>query len=76
MTHLLFADDSSLFWRAKNTDCNKLLEVLEHYEKASGQVVDVDKSGILFSANTSREDKESSMKTLNIYRPLDGDSLK
>ena len=36
ISHLFFADDSLLFCKARNEDCNKLVEILDRYEKASG----------------------------------------
>lgn len=34
ITHLLFADDSLIFCRAKEAKCQKLLDLLAIYEKA------------------------------------------
>ena len=53
VTHLFFADDNILFYRANNTDCQLLLNIFETYEKASGQKINMDKSSIHFSRNTS-----------------------
>jgi hypothetical protein len=53
VTHLFFADDSILFCKANNTDCQQLLNIFETYEKASGQKINMDKSSIHFSRNTS-----------------------
>ena len=39
LTHLLFADDSLIFCRAQDNDCQKLLEILYTYERASGQQI-------------------------------------
>ena len=36
ITHLLFVDDGLLFCRAKEEECQSLLEVLAKYERASG----------------------------------------
>ena len=70
ITHLFFADDSMLFCRARRDDCRKLVEILKGYGEASGQVVNNDKSSILFSSNTNEEDKICSMDILNIHRPM------
>ncbi|KAL0012182.1 hypothetical protein SO802_007290 [Lithocarpus litseifolius] len=37
VTHLFFADDSLLFCKASSQECQKLVEILKHYENASGQ---------------------------------------
>ena len=36
VTHLLFADDSLLFYKAENLECSKMVEILKQYEAASG----------------------------------------
>jgi hypothetical protein len=55
LTHLFFADDSLLFCRANFDEWGNLLKVLEVYEAASGQKINVDKSSIFFSSNTGEE---------------------
>ena len=37
LIHLLFADNGLIFCRAKKNDCQKLLEILNTYERASRQ---------------------------------------
>ena len=73
ISHLFFADDSLLFCRVGREECNKVVEILDCYEKVSGQIVNTDKSGILFSSNTGDEDKITSMDILNIHRPMNQD---
>ena len=36
VSHLFFADDSILFYRAKEEECQKILDILAIYEKGSG----------------------------------------
>uniref|UniRef100_A0A2N9FNQ8 Reverse transcriptase domain-containing protein n=1 Tax=Fagus sylvatica TaxID=28930 RepID=A0A2N9FNQ8_FAGSY len=52
ISHLLFADDSLFFCDASTENCSRLLEVLSTYERASGQVVNRDKTAFFFSKNT------------------------
>ena len=52
LTHLLFADGSLIFCRAKESECQKLLEVLTKYEGASGQQINRDKTTLFFSKST------------------------
>ena len=55
--HLLFADDSLLFCRATSEECEKVLQILEFYEQASGQKVNKNKTTIFFSKATQNTAK-------------------
>ena len=55
VSHLFFANDSLLFCKATNHECQKLVEILELYEAVSGQNVNMDKSFVFFSHNTPQE---------------------
>lgn len=52
VSHLLFADDSLLFFKAKEQEAHAIKRCLETYEKASGQIVNFQKSCAVFSGNT------------------------
>jgi len=67
INHLFFVDDSLLFCKANGTECNKLKEILKTYEAASGQKINIEKSSIFFSPNTSQELKD---EILNILGPM------
>lgn len=54
VNHIFFADDSLILMRAKNEEAAELKRVLEVYERVSGQMINIDKSSILFSPNTIR----------------------
>jgi hypothetical protein len=69
VSHLLFADDSLILFRAKEGDAQKLQDILNLYEACSGQVINKDKSAIMFSPNTGEGDRERVMHTLNIRGP-------
>ena len=52
VSHLFFVDDSVLFCRAKEEECQKILDILAIYERGLGQKINRDKTNIFFSLNT------------------------
>ena len=52
VSHLFFTDDSALFCRATEAECNKILEILEVYERGFGQKINREKTNLFFSSNT------------------------
>lgn len=52
VANLFFADDSIIFCRATAEEGRELVRVIEVYGKLSGQVVNLDKSNVVFSRNT------------------------
>ena len=52
VSHLFFADDNVFFCRATEAGCNKILEILEVYERGSGQKIYREKTNLFFSLNT------------------------
>lgn len=55
VSHLFFTDDSLLFFKATNFEAQEVKKCLMLYCNASGQLVNFDKSNIMFSANTGSE---------------------
>ena len=53
ISHLLFTDDSLLFCRATYKETKVVLEILKLYAEASSQCINMDKSSVFFSSNTS-----------------------
>lgn len=51
VNHLLFADDSLLFCRAKTDECRQVMNALGVYERALGQKINLHKSEVCFSKN-------------------------
>ena len=55
VSHLLFTDDSIIFYRASIVECERVLRVLDDYERDSGQKINKEKKALYFSKTTSRE---------------------
>ena len=55
LTHLLFADDSLIFCRATENECQTLLNILAKYERASGQQINRAKTTLFFSKSTNAD---------------------
>lgn len=66
ISHLFFADDSLLFFKATRAEANNVLRYLQKYENMSGQTVNFTKSCIMFSQNASQECKDEITATLGI----------
>lgn len=58
ISQLLFADDSLVFCKATKKECDEVNLVLGMYKKASGQLVNVGKSSILFNSNTFEDTRK------------------
>ncbi|WCJ43896.1 hypothetical protein M5689_024605 [Euphorbia peplus] len=70
VTHLLFANDYFLFFNANVDEGQTVLDILTAYEYASGQAINVQKSGIFFSPNVSPQTKNDICNLLNVFSPL------
>ena len=66
VTHLFFADDSIMFSKSSMEECEKILDNLNIYRKASGQCINFDKSSILFNPNTPHGLKQQICQISNI----------
>lgn len=53
ISHLFFANDSIIFYRATIEDHFNLEKILETYEQALGQQLNKDRTSLFFSRNTS-----------------------
>lgn len=68
ISHLLFADDTMFFCKADPLNVSTLLEILQKYEMASGQMINTQKSVITFAAKTPPATRESIKAQLMIHR--------
>ncbi|XP_019175839.1 PREDICTED: uncharacterized protein LOC109171159 [Ipomoea nil] len=68
ITHLFFAGDSLLFFKANNQEAGAIKRCLTTYETMSGQAVNYHKSNICFSKNTSEEVREEIADILGVVQ--------
>ena len=66
VNHLFFTVDYVILMRVRNEEAAELKRVLGVYERVSGQVINIEKSSILFSPNTTRTLREQMKATLSI----------
>ena len=64
VSHLLFMDDSILFCRAKESECQFILDLLAIYEKGSGQKINRDKTNIFFFSSNTHPDVQTHIQKL------------
>lgn len=63
ITHLLFAYDSFVFFKATTEETRQIKDILQSYEVFSGQAVNYQKSAVFFSSNVQK-DKQLEIKSL------------
>ena len=68
ISHLLFADDCLLFFKANLESVNHIRDVLELYCNASGQRVNLDKSSIFFSKGCSEALRHDIKDWLDVHQ--------
>ena len=66
ISHLLFANNSLLFCKASKNEVQVINVVLMGYANASGQCVNMEKSLVFYSSNTSRQMKEWTKEILGV----------
>jgi hypothetical protein len=66
ISHLLFADDSIVFNQANQRSADRLTKILETYRRGSGQLINKQRSAVLFSANCDQDTKETVKSSLQI----------
>ena len=66
--YLLFADDSLLMCKANSMEATEILECLKNYGEASGQVINLQKSSIIFGAKEPDNFKEEVKNILGVVQ--------
>ncbi|XP_019158562.1 PREDICTED: uncharacterized protein LOC109155332 [Ipomoea nil] len=67
ISHLFFADDSFIFFKASVEEATNLKQLLKYYEKASGQSINLTKSSLAFSKNTPNPVRDQLSNILGIH---------
>lgn len=70
VSHLLFVDDSFLFFQATMEEATNIKELLLNYESCSGQSVNFQKSGVYFSANVKHDERVEISTILGVHNDL------
>ena len=65
-TNLLFTDDSLLFYQATLREGEVVAEILQTYERASGQSINLENSSVFFSNNTTDTQKQQMLQILGV----------
>ena len=66
LTHLFFANDSLLFYRATIQECRNVMEILATYERVLGQRLNRDKTTLFFSKSTALDHQIQIMEELGV----------
>ncbi|XP_024200533.1 uncharacterized mitochondrial protein AtMg00310-like [Rosa chinensis] len=64
--HLLFADDSFIFGEASVVECSTFKSILNVYERASSQRINLEKSSVVFSRNVHPDTKANLASILGV----------
>lgn len=67
VSHLLFAFDYYFFFRASQVKANMMKDILQQYQDVSGQVINSNKSNIIFISNTRSEDMAGVCGILQVH---------
>ena len=71
ISHLFFADDSFFFFKANMEECERIKECFSIYEKASGQLINYQKSSISFSQNVEHQKRQQLCSYLQVNETVD-----
>ncbi|XP_027166037.1 uncharacterized protein LOC113766004 [Coffea eugenioides] len=76
LTHLFFVDDSLIFCKADYQNASELRRILQVYERGTGQLINLEKSSVIFSTNLEQEAKVEVCQALgNIQKANQGKYL-
>lgn len=67
---MLFADDIFLFFKANSTEAKTVKNLLNEYEKRSGQAINYQKFAIFFSSNVRMDKQREIKQELEVYKDI------
>ncbi|CAN1225361.1 Putative ribonuclease H protein At1g65750 [Linum grandiflorum] len=67
VSHLLFADDSIFFFKASFEEARQMKVIFDAYSRASGQLINFDKSGIFFNKDLDTMLKNRSVAFQSVH---------
>lgn len=70
VTHLLFVDDNFLFFKDNRDEVLRVKSMLSCYADQSGQAINFQKSGILFSSNVRRDKQLEFSDMLGVHNDI------
>lgn len=70
VSHLLFADDSFMFFKATMEEVNAVRSILHDYASKSGQAINFQKSGIFFSSIVRRDKQHELATALGVHNDI------
>ncbi|KAL0408244.1 UNVERIFIED_CONTAM: putative ribonuclease H protein [Sesamum radiatum] len=68
ISHLLFADDTQIYCQATHSSIISVKNILESYARATGQMINYNKSSMVMSKNSSNTLKETLSTLLGLQR--------
>ncbi|KAL0006082.1 hypothetical protein SO802_013643 [Lithocarpus litseifolius] len=74
VSNLLFADDSLLFCQATQNEGEAIMEIIQTYANASGQSINLEKSSVYFSTNTTGVQRLKMLQILGVKEVMKFDS--
>jgi hypothetical protein len=66
ISHLLFSDENLIFCKANAEECCKVLNILQRYEEASGQQLNLENTTMFLCKNTSGVVRETLKALLGV----------
>ena len=66
ISHLFFADDAMFFFKATSSTCGAVATLIQRFCDISGQVINLQKSFVRFSPNTTEDDQRAFKQILRM----------